>query len=381
MTAVYKTGGTAALDPVSQTTIQSFKPAVGVVVTNDVPIPGSFYDGSPLDADLTTLSIVGDLVLLTAQADPTQNGIYLIQPADSGSLIRAEVMDENADILPGLIVKVLGGTYAGTEWQLITAAPIEMDTSELTFRNNSAYSATTPSDWAVNPPPTLQEASDRMSQVLARLNGEAIPAFPLLQAFDFNDLNPGDPVDFVGTPPMEIDFNPGSVDAQFTAALAADSVDGTGSALKYNTTQSTTVSSTLVLDAVTNGLSAYKAWDLRFKIKKFGTSAGGALTMILAGSIVATVNGNTGQWRAGLYSISGFPTLNGASTLSTDFISVRLTKDAHGVVKFYVGAVVLTSSVNLTPVPDLTFSINSFSTVSDAGFIIDDISYNVLAVN
>ncbi len=78
----------------------------------------------------TTLC-TGDRVLLTAQTDRTENGLYL---ADQESWVRAENADADTRIAQGTTFLVLGGSMnSGTVWILTTPDPIVLGVTDLTF--------------------------------------------------------------------------------------------------------------------------------------------------------------------------------------------------------------------------------------------------------
>lgn len=88
--------------------IRRVRAAVAAVATGDLALSGlQTVDG-------VTLAI-GDRVLLTAQADPRQNGVYA---ANSGSWTRASPEDSAAGLMSGSVWFVAGGSQAGTYWRL-----------------------------------------------------------------------------------------------------------------------------------------------------------------------------------------------------------------------------------------------------------------------
>ncbi len=75
--------------------------------------------------------IVGDRVLVTAQAETQNNGVYVVS-ADSWT--RAADADNSLEVTPGLFIHVEQGTTNGDSlWQLVTDAPITLGTTGLQF--------------------------------------------------------------------------------------------------------------------------------------------------------------------------------------------------------------------------------------------------------
>jgi hypothetical protein len=86
--------------------------------------------GGLLTIQDTTLC-TGDRVLLTAQTDRTENGLYL---ADLGPWVRAEIADVDTRIVLGMTIFVIGGNLnSGTVWTLTTPDPIVLGVTDLTF--------------------------------------------------------------------------------------------------------------------------------------------------------------------------------------------------------------------------------------------------------
>ncbi len=85
---------------------------------------GSSIDGQTLAE--------GDRVLLRAQTDPIENGIYVMQAAAPG--VRSSDMSSDAEVRSGLSVFVTeGSTLLTTMWTLSRADPILIGTTPLTF--------------------------------------------------------------------------------------------------------------------------------------------------------------------------------------------------------------------------------------------------------
>jgi len=77
-------------------------------------------------------TVNGDRVLLTAQASPVDNGIYIAN--DAGPWLRSTDADSSEELLPGMVIFITAGTaFADSGWILSTDAPILLGTSALTF--------------------------------------------------------------------------------------------------------------------------------------------------------------------------------------------------------------------------------------------------------
>jgi len=96
--------------------------------------------GGLLTIQDTTL-VAGDRVLLTAQTDRTENGLYV---AAAGAWVRADDADTDAEVTAGMAVPISGGDPDNrTLWLLTTRDPIVVDTTDLTFtRSRSPYETT-----------------------------------------------------------------------------------------------------------------------------------------------------------------------------------------------------------------------------------------------
>jgi len=96
--------------------------------------------GAPATVDGVTLS-AGDRVLAAGQTDKSQNGIYEVDIAGTGSngtWSRASDFDINSDVSAGVIVMVTEGTeYDDTQWKLTTNDPITIGTTDLDFARNA----------------------------------------------------------------------------------------------------------------------------------------------------------------------------------------------------------------------------------------------------
>lgn len=104
-------------------------------------VSGSFTLGTdPIDFyEITSPGIIdgvdlsnGMIVLLTAQADSRENGLYTV--SSSGTATRTTELSTSANFLDGIHVEVLSGTdYAGTLWRLYAERLIVLNTSNISF--------------------------------------------------------------------------------------------------------------------------------------------------------------------------------------------------------------------------------------------------------
>jgi hypothetical protein len=104
--------------------LRDFKDSVRAVSVSDITLSGEqTVDGIAL--------VTGDRILVTGQADASQNGIYVV---DSGAWPRSEDAQVSADVTSGMYVLVTeGSTYAATSWVLTTSGAITLGTTALTF--------------------------------------------------------------------------------------------------------------------------------------------------------------------------------------------------------------------------------------------------------
>lgn len=90
-------------------------------------------------------TVEGDRVLVKGQTDAEDNGIYV---ASTGSWTRAKDADGNRDLVQGTRVLVRSTTIDGVEYELTTANPIVIGTTELVFTlrygANALYAQTEP---------------------------------------------------------------------------------------------------------------------------------------------------------------------------------------------------------------------------------------------
>ncbi len=109
----------------------NIKDACRVATTANITLVGS----APDTLDGISLAL-GNRVLVKNQTTPSQNGIYEVSVLGSGSngtWVRTTDFDD-AEVTQGMTVAVvLGNTNTRTIWILMTADPIVIDTTALTF--------------------------------------------------------------------------------------------------------------------------------------------------------------------------------------------------------------------------------------------------------
>ncbi len=103
--------------------VQIAKQSVAVVSRVDLALTGE----QTIDGVLTSAS----RVLLTGQTAAEENGLYLTA---AGAWARVADANVSAEVIPGLLVYVAGGTdYGDTLWALDTQGAITLDTTSLSF--------------------------------------------------------------------------------------------------------------------------------------------------------------------------------------------------------------------------------------------------------
>jgi len=106
-----------------------YKASVRVASTAALSIATDLENGDSVDG--VTL-VTGNRVLLKNQADPAENGIYIV-PA-SGAASRASDFDSDAEVTAMSIIPVSEGTANGDSvWMLTTNDPIVVGTTGLVF--------------------------------------------------------------------------------------------------------------------------------------------------------------------------------------------------------------------------------------------------------
>jgi hypothetical protein len=115
-----------------------YKQSTRAVATTNISLAG----GAPSQVDGVNLNSK-DRILVTAQSTASQNGLYDVATAgtgSSGTWVRSNDANSTGEIDAGMIVMVTeGATYAGTQWKLITDDPIKIGVTALIFTQN--YSA------------------------------------------------------------------------------------------------------------------------------------------------------------------------------------------------------------------------------------------------
>jgi hypothetical protein len=115
-----------------QITDIDYKQAVRAATDENITLAG----GAPVVVDGVTLQ-ANNRVLVRAQSDAAQNGIYFVSTLGSGSngtWARTSDANQTGEIDPGMVVMVTEGVaYADTPWKLITNGEITIGVTELTF--------------------------------------------------------------------------------------------------------------------------------------------------------------------------------------------------------------------------------------------------------
>ena len=107
----------------------NFKSSVVVASIENIDLTTECENGDNIDGvTLTT----GDRILIKNQTLGTQNGIYTVNA--SGAPTRASDIDSSDELVSGILVFIEGGnTHADQTFVLITADPITVDSTPLTF--------------------------------------------------------------------------------------------------------------------------------------------------------------------------------------------------------------------------------------------------------
>ena len=121
-----------------QVSDSDYKQSVRVAQSSNVTLSG----GAPATVDGISVS-AKDRVLVLAQTDASQNGIYYVSVVGSGSngtWVRATDADDQGDMTSGLTVKVTAGTvHDDTTYKLTTDDPITLGSTDLVFALASAF--------------------------------------------------------------------------------------------------------------------------------------------------------------------------------------------------------------------------------------------------
>lgn len=116
-----------------------YKQSVRALSSTNVTLSG----GTPAIVDGVSV-VANDRILVTGQTDASQNGLYRVQSAGTGSngtWARTQDGDSAGDITAGMTVMVTEGTTNGdTQWKLTTDDPITIGTTDLNFEQASSYS-------------------------------------------------------------------------------------------------------------------------------------------------------------------------------------------------------------------------------------------------
>jgi uncharacterized cupin superfamily protein len=102
--------------------------AVRVATTGDVDLESA----PPATIDGVTV-VDGDYVLVRAQTDPVENGVYRLANG-LAEWVRASAWDESADFVSGVKVFVREGVlHQGSDWRLNVADAFVLDTNDVTW--------------------------------------------------------------------------------------------------------------------------------------------------------------------------------------------------------------------------------------------------------
>jgi hypothetical protein len=115
-----------------------------------IPVPGLFRARMASTANLTLsaaqtidtiVGVAGNVVLVKNQSTASQNGLYVMA---AGAWARLPAADNAAELVPGSLVVVSEGSanVAGSVFELTTAAPLVVGTTNLTFALVAAPGAT-----------------------------------------------------------------------------------------------------------------------------------------------------------------------------------------------------------------------------------------------
>jgi hypothetical protein len=118
-----------------------FKQSVRTVTTTDITLSG----GAPSTYDGLTLSL-NDSILVNAQANAAQNGIYQVNTVGTGSngtWGRRFDANDGTRLTSGTQVPIVDGSFVGQVFRLITPDPITINVTNLAFIS-AASTATGP---------------------------------------------------------------------------------------------------------------------------------------------------------------------------------------------------------------------------------------------
>ena len=118
--------------------------------------------------------IAGDSVAAFFQANPAENGIYIVA---NGAWSRRADADVSAEVTPNLLVSIEEGTkYADTLWQLTTNAPIVLGTTALKFEMVSGPTGISPGTYR-------QVVVDRRGLVIGGTNPTSLAGYGIADAY------------------------------------------------------------------------------------------------------------------------------------------------------------------------------------------------------
>lgn len=111
----------------------AWKQSVRAATTVAGTLASSFENGDTIDG---VVLATGNRILIKTQADPTENGIYVV--AASGTPARASDADSAADIRQASVYVEEGTTLADTQWTMTANAPITIGATNLTWAQLSS---------------------------------------------------------------------------------------------------------------------------------------------------------------------------------------------------------------------------------------------------
>lgn len=224
----------------------------------------------------------GDRVLVVAQTDSTQNGIY---NASSGNWTRARDFDGNRDAVQGTMVIVQNGTVQGAIYELTTTNPIVIGTTALIFTlrfsANTRYDQTaaeiaalvTPTNYYISP-------GDPRGSVLrygAVADGVTDDSAAIQRALNCKGL--------VTLPPNKVCL----INTGLTMDTATTTLDGNGGAIKYPQTSGTGLTVDSSQGAENEGRNGLRNFIIYGNLPIVGTAVG--IAFIASGvNPVANVN-------------------------------------------------------------------------------------------
>ncbi len=111
----------------SQATTSTIKTACKVVSTVNLSLNGTY----PV-IDQSVMTSGTSRLLLVAQTNPAQNGIYVYT---AGNIARATDADTSGEMITNMLIEVTDGTILNRDsvWQLKTAEAITLGTTPLVF--------------------------------------------------------------------------------------------------------------------------------------------------------------------------------------------------------------------------------------------------------